>query len=96
VSVLVTEVRGKTDEQYFGKTLGPDVTIEDVSVDGHPGYWIAGSPHQFVFVDAQGNPYPDTLRLATNTLVFDDDGTVVRIEGDLTREQAIKIARSLA
>jgi hypothetical protein len=96
VSVLVTEVHGRVDEQYFGKTLGPDVTIEDVSVDGHAGYWISGSPHMFVFIDTEGNAYPDTLRLATNTLVFDDGGTIVRVEGDLTKEQAIQIARSLA
>jgi len=95
VSVLVTEARGQVVEQYFYKMLGPDATIEQVTVDGHPGYWISGQPHQFAFSDEQGNPYFDTLRLATNTLIFDDGGTLVRIEGDMTKAQAIEIARSL-
>jgi hypothetical protein len=95
VSVLVTEARGQVNEQYFGKVLGPDVTIEQVSVNGHAGWWISGKPHDFAFTDAQGNFYSDTLRLATNTLIFDDGGTLVRIEGDMTEAQAIEIARSL-
>ena len=34
-------------------------------------------------------------RLATNTLILDDRGTIVRIEGELTRDQAFQIAASL-
>lgn len=96
VSVLVTEARGRTNEQFFQKTLGPGVTIEPVAVAGHSGYWISGEPHGLLFVDANGNPYYDTLRLATNTLIFDDGGTVVRVEGDMSKEQAIQIGRSLS
>jgi hypothetical protein len=95
VSVLVTEARGQVNEQYFGKMLGPDATVEQVSVNGHAGWWISGRPHDFAFTDAQGNFYSDTLRLATNTLIFDDVGTIVRIEGDMTKAQALQIARSL-
>jgi len=95
VSVLVTEARGQITEPYFYKVLGPDVTVEQVTVGGHPGYWVSGRPHEFAFADSQGNPYVETLRLATNTLVFDDGGTVVRIEGDMTQAQALEIARSM-
>src|SRR5438309_5357837 len=95
VSVLITEARGKVNEQFFGKTLGPGTTLENVSVNGHAGWWISGQPHTFVITDANGNPYFGTLRLATNTLVFDDNGTVVRIEGDMTKDQALKIASSI-
>lgn len=94
VSVLVTEARGMVNENYFGKTLGPDTTLENVTVNGHGGWWIAGQPHVFVITDADGNPYTATLRLATNTLIFDDNGTIVRIEGDMTKTQALRIAAS--
>jgi hypothetical protein len=96
VAVLVTEARGRINEPFFQKTLGPGVTIEQVSVGGRAGFWISGQPHGFVFVAADGDPYYDSLRLATNTLVFDDAGTVVRIEGELSKQQAIDIGRSLA
>jgi hypothetical protein len=95
VSVLVTEARGKVNEQFFAKMLGPDTTLETVSVNGHAGWWISGQPNAFVFTDADGNPYTESLRLATNTLIFDDNGTIVRIEGDMTKAQALQLAGSL-
>jgi hypothetical protein len=95
VSVLVTEARGKANETFFQKMLGPDATLEPVTVNGHPGYWIAGRPHMFAFTDSDGNIYTDTLRLATNTLIFDDNGTVVRLEGEMTRAQALQIGASV-
>jgi hypothetical protein len=67
-----------------------------VTVNGHKGYWISGKPHAFFFTDAAGNFRDETLRLATNTLIFDDNGTIVRIEGDLTKAQALEIATSLS
>jgi hypothetical protein len=95
VSVLVTEARGAVNEQFFVKITGPGVTVEPVSVGEHSGYWLSGEPHNVVFVDANGNPRFETLRLATNTLIFDDGGTVVRIEGDMSKQQSIDIGRSL-
>jgi len=96
VSVLVTEARGTVDQNFFGKTVGPGTTIEPVSVNGHEGWWISGQPHVFFFEDSSGNARLETLRLATNTLIIDDGGTIVRIEGDLTRQQALDLAASLA
>ncbi len=95
VAVLVTEARGAINENYFQKMIGPESTIQQVSVGGHPGYWIAGHPHDFVFTDANGNFQDDALRLATNTLIFDRSGTLVRIEGDMTKAQALQIAGSI-
>jgi hypothetical protein len=95
VAVLITEARGAVDKNFFGKMLGPDTTIEPVSVAGHEGYWIAGSPHMFIFIDAAGQFRDETMRLATNTLLLDESRTVVRIEGNLTKAQALQIAASL-
>jgi hypothetical protein len=96
VGVLVTEARGSVNTDFFGKILGPGTTLEDVSVAGHPGYWIAGRPSVFFLIDSAGNVRDETLRLATNTLLIDFGGTIVRIEGDLTKAQALQIAASLS
>lgn len=95
VAALITEANGQVNTNFFGKMLGPDATLENVTVKGHAGYWISGKPHAFFFTDANGNFREDTLRLATNTLIFDDNGTIVRIEGDLTNAQAMAIAASI-
>jgi hypothetical protein len=95
VSVLITEAQGAVDRGIFGKMLGPDTTVQEVTVAGHNGYWIAGSPHAFYFLDADGKFINETMRLATNTLILDDAGTIVRIEGNLSKTQALDIAASL-
>jgi hypothetical protein len=96
VSVLITEARGAVNKNFFGKMLGPDTTLEELQVNGHPGFWIAGNPHVFYFTDTNGQFRDETMRLATNTLIFDNGGTVVRIEGNLTKAQALEIAKSLS
>jgi hypothetical protein len=95
VSVLVTEARGAVDRNFFGKMLGPGTTVDDVTVAGHGGFWIAGSLHDFYFTDANGSWRSETMRLATNTLILDVGGTIVRIEGNMTKAQALEIAASL-
>lgn len=95
VAVLVTEARGAVDQNFFGKMLGPGTTLEPVTVAGHQGDWIAGTPNVFFFIDANGEVRNDTMRLATNTLILDDGGRIVRIEGNLTKTQALEIAASL-
>lgn len=96
VAVLITEADGTINAQFFGKMLGNGTTLTEVTVNGHQGYWIAGEPHIFFFLDANGNFRDETLRLATNTLLIDDSGTVIRIEGDLNEAQALAIAASLS
>ena len=96
VSVLITEARGAVDQNFFGKMIGPNTTLEAVTVGGHQGYWISGPLNEFFFVDANGSFRSETVRLAANTLILDYNGTVIRIEGNLTKAQALEIAASLA
>jgi hypothetical protein len=95
VGLLITEARGATNTVFFDKMLGNDATLEEINVNGHPGYWISGHPHVFLFTDASGQVRYETMRLATNTLIFDSGGTVVRIEGDISKTHALQIAASL-
>ncbi len=95
-SVLVTEARGRADQEFFGKIIASGTSVTPVTVAGNDGWWISGAPHEFFFVDATGQVRAETLRLATNTLVLNIGGTVVRIEGNLTEHQAEQIAASLA
>jgi hypothetical protein len=96
VAVLVTEVRGRLTSDSFGKIVGGGTTVEEVTVAGHNAYWIAGAPHVFYFIDSAGGARYETLRLATNTLLIDEGGVIVRIEGDVTRAQALQLAGSLS
>ena len=93
VSALVVEVRGVLDETLIlGKAAAPGTSIEPVNVSGARGYWIEGAPHLFFYRDANGNAAQDTLRLAGNTLVWEQGGVTVRLEAQVSRDEALKLA----
>lgn len=92
VSALVVEFRGRVDETLFGKIAAPGTRIEDVTVNGGKGFWIEGEPHLFFYRDEAGMIWSETLRLAGNTLLWEQDGVTLRLEAQVTREDALRIA----
>ena len=96
VSALIVEFQGSLDAPILGKALGPGTTLEAVPLaGGTAAYWLAGQPHQFFYRDSTGNIQPDTLRLAGNTLLWDAGGITYRLEAQVTREEAVRIASSV-
>ncbi len=79
VGLLLTEFRAQLEAGFFGKLAGPDTTIEALTLRGQPAYWLSGAPHALFYRDARGDVFPDTLRLATNTLVW-QSGAVTRAD----------------
>ena len=95
VGALVSVLPAKIDEGLFAKTLGNTSTVRPVEVGTSKGYWVEGSPHQ-VFFQSGDEIVPQTLRLATNTLLWERDGRVYRIEADVSLETALRIAASVS
>ena len=52
--LVVTAMPGSMNPDYFEKIIHPGGTVEPVEVNGGTGYWISGSPHEFVYVDPAG------------------------------------------
>jgi hypothetical protein len=77
------------------KLLGPGTTTETVTVEGRPGVWISGAPHQVASIDPNGNFTIDTVRRAGNVLLWEDDAVTYRIEGLPSLDAALAIAASL-
>jgi hypothetical protein len=69
--------------------------IEPVQVNGDDGIWLEGGEHVLVYLNADGTPVVQTLRLAGNTLVWQHRGLTYRLEGPLTKAQALKLAESI-
>ena len=98
VAAIVTEFSGGTvDQQFFGKVIDPGTTVEQVTVNGQPGFWIQGTPH-FFFYRPSANPgavEQETLRLAGNTLIWEAGGLTYRLEANIAKEEALRIAESV-
>lgn len=95
VRFLLTEFRGDLNPGFFQKGIGPGTTLEQVTVNGAPGYWIAGRPHEFFYQDANGSFASERIWLAGNTLIWNHNGVTFRLEGARTKDEALRIAASL-
>jgi hypothetical protein len=95
VGALVSVFPAHIEEGFFAKALGNDATVTSVVVpNAEGGYWIEGEPHQ-LFFDSGGQPQLDTLRLATNTLLWQRGDHIYRVEADVSLETALRIAASV-
>lgn len=84
------------DENLFLKKLAsPETRVEEVDVDGVRGFLLTGEPHVVLLLDADGEVVEESARLARDVLVWERGGVAYRLEGDLTRDEALELARSL-
>jgi hypothetical protein len=90
IRLLVTEIGSTELSPALAKKLVVGSTgVELVQLEGirDPALWIEGKPHVVVFPAAPA-------RLARNTLVWTQDGRTLRIEGGLTKNDAVRVAES--
>jgi len=64
-------------------------------MDGSLGVWISGQPHLFWYLAPDGSFIQENRRLVGDTLAWERDGVLYRIEGAITLSRALEIARSM-
>jgi hypothetical protein len=94
--LLFTEFQARVDTEFVeGKILFLGATsVDPVTVNGDPGYWIEGAPHEIQYFDPDGTSVPDRTRLAGNVLLWQHEDVTFRIEADIGKAEAIRIAES--
>jgi hypothetical protein len=90
--LLVLEFRAAP---LIEKVVLGETRVEHVTVDGAPGVWIEGPRHEFFYRTLEQEAMRDTQRLAGNTLLWTRGPLTLRIEGDLSKAEAIRIAESM-
>jgi Domain of unknown function (DUF4367) len=94
--LLITQNRGTADDGLARKLVDARIAnVAAVEVDGAPGYWISGEPHFFWYLAPDGSVIEDSRRFVGDTLVWERDGILYRLEGELTKERALEIAESM-
>lgn len=89
--LLVTQLRARVDEPVFRKLVaGGDV--HPVRVRGSRGYWLGGGDHVLTY-RLEGRTAQS--RLSGNVLVWQDGAVTLRIEAQVPKRRALRIARSV-
>lgn len=97
VRLLVAQTPNvRVDEPSLFKKLAAEGTsVNDVTVRGEDGFFLGGDPHLVFLVDEGGEVVGESARLAQEVLVWTESGRTVRLEGDLSEEEALRVAASL-
>jgi hypothetical protein len=96
VSVLTTAMRADLYDGFTEKVVqSSDATVTGVFVRNQNGYWIQGDHAFFVYTTANGVDQVEMARIADNVLIWQEGSVIYRIEGELTRRQAMELASSM-
>ncbi|MGE5275245.1 MAG: hypothetical protein ACM3QU_15965 [Verrucomicrobiota bacterium] len=91
--LLVSQFRGRERLELVKKVVEPQTMITPVYVNGEPGYFITGGKH-FLYVAPGGTVREEPVRLSRQVILWQHGPLTLRLEGDLTLAQALRIARS--
>ncbi len=88
--LIVQQSRGV----FFTKQVGPGTHADQFQLNGQQAIWISGTAHYFGYIDTDGQARPAEFYLAGNALIWQHGSLTLRLEGRLSRAEAVRIARS--
>jgi hypothetical protein len=89
---LLTEML--RDQLGFGKKVASEGTrLQFFTFDGMNALWITGAPHVLLYADDRGIAHELRTRLAGNVLIWVRGDRTFRLEGPLSEQRAIELAR---
>jgi hypothetical protein len=92
VRLLLSEFRGEY-RPYIRKMLSATTRVVPSRVDGEPAVWLVGA-HFIEYADAAGVFQSETVHIANRVLLWRHKGLTFRLEGAVSREQAIDVAEA--
>ena len=93
-TVLLSELHS-SNELLLKKMAGGATFAEPAEVGGSPGIWIAGAPHTLTYVDSRFGYHQQAILVRGNVLLWIRGPLTLRLEGELTKAQAVELARSI-
>jgi len=92
--LVLSQARGAIYEGFIKKAGGRGTIIEQVTVDGEPGLFVDGPDHFVMFRDENGGISDERTYLAGTVLLWNRGDLLLRLEGDLTQAEALRLAQS--
>jgi hypothetical protein len=92
--VLLSEylARGYT---LLKKSVSQKSVVEPVTVNGERGLWLEGPPHTLTYFNTNGEFQERTVRITGNVLLWTHGPVTLRLEGRISRAEALRIARRI-
>jgi hypothetical protein len=92
-TILVSEFPGQG--QFLEKLVAGRTDVERLQVDGKPALWLEGAPHVLQYFDRRQGFREQPILIRGNVLLWVHGPATLRLEGKLTRAQALALAHRL-
>jgi hypothetical protein len=86
---------GARDYGLLKKSVGQKTHVEPVRVAGEPGLWVEGPPHTLTYFSRSGEFRERTVKIHGNVLLWTHGPVTVRLEGRISKAQALRVARRI-
>jgi hypothetical protein len=93
-AVVLSEFRAAGFD-LLKKAAANATLVEPVQVDGDEGLWIEGAPHTLTYIDRLGRFRERTVLIRGNVLLWNRGPLTLRLEGRLTKAQALQLAHRI-
>jgi len=90
--LVLSQLRGGVYDGFVKKTGGGGTEVEEVRVGGERGLFVSGDEHFVMFLDENGEIADERTYLAGTVLLWNRGDLLLRLEGDLTRDEALELA----
>jgi hypothetical protein len=90
--VLLSEYHARS-YQLLKKSVAESTAVEPVRVQGARGLWVEGPPHTLTYFDANGEFQQRTVKVTGNVLLWTHGPVTLRLEGRISKPQALRLAR---
>lgn len=81
------------DFNTLKKSVIDKTVIEFVRVNGEPGLWLEDGPHTLTYFNRRGEFRERSIVIHGNVLLWTEGELTLRLEGELTKAQALDISR---
>lgn len=93
--LVLSQLNGAVWDGFAKKAAGGGTRIEPVRVNGERGLFISGEEHYVLYLDENSEITDDATYLAGTVLLWNRGPLLLRLEGDLTRDEALELAESV-
>jgi hypothetical protein len=88
IGLILTDLPGDIESTYLAGGAPAGASLRAVNVNGEQGYWVPNGGRLLA-------PVGRTRRLPADVLIWEREGRSLRIEADLSKSEALRIARSV-
>jgi hypothetical protein len=93
--LVLSQLRGAVYDGFVKKVGASGTRVEEVEVNGERGLFVSGDDHYVMFLGEDHTVQDESTFLAGTVLLWNRGPFLYRLEGELTRDEAIELAESV-